>query len=66
MGELIKTDEVATDMEGYITWLEKLNNGPLTLPVEIQTELQMDDHACSNFDLHEVGAVHDVATFIDA
>ena len=65
-GELIKTNEVATDMDGHYEYLENINGGPLKFEVIMQTDLVMEDRSNSGFDLYEAGAVADQETFVDA
>ena len=64
-GEIIKTREMATDVDDFKIYLEEMNGGPLEIDLQMQTDLQMDDVSCSEFDLYDVGAIEDKGTMID-
>ena len=65
-GELIKMNDMSTDMDGHVEYLENMNGGPLRFDMILQTDLILEDRSCSGFDLYEAGAVADQETWVDA
>jgi hypothetical protein len=64
-GEIIKTIEIATDMDDHGDYLQEMNGGPLKLELQMQTSFYLEDFSNSGFDLYEVGAIEDKGTDID-